>query len=67
MSERPLSYDDFYKNLDGVTALATAATTPLRKRLGERDTEMVKRIVATYLSLASKHGGHDPAPVDGVE
>lgn len=55
---KPLTYEDFYRNLDGLTALATAAATPLRKRLGEKDTELVKRIVATYLSLAAKNGVH---------
>jgi hypothetical protein len=62
MAEQPLSYDDFYKNLDGLTALATASATPLRKRLGERDTELVKRIVATYLSLAARSGAHSDHP-----
>lgn len=55
-----LSYQDFYKSLDGVTALATAAATQLRRLPDERDTAFVKRIVATYLSIAAKSGAHDP-------
>ena len=56
--EKPLTFDEFYRNLDGVTALAVATATPLHKRVGERDTEFVKRIVATYLSIAEKNGAH---------
>jgi hypothetical protein len=58
MAEPVLSYDDFYKNLDGMTALATAAATPLRRQKEEKDTAFVKRIVATYLALAAKNGAH---------
>jgi hypothetical protein len=58
MTEGPLHYNEIYKNLDGLVALATAAATPLRKPKGEPDTAYVKRIVATYLSLASKMGAH---------
>ena len=53
-----LSYDDVYRNLDGMTALATAAATPLKRHKDEKDTAFVKRIVATYISLASKIGAH---------
>ena len=55
----PLSYNDIYRNLDGLTALATAAATPLRRGKDEKDTAFVKRIVATYLALASGSGAHD--------
>lgn len=54
----PLSYGDVYKNLDGLTALATAAATPLRRQKDEKDTAFVKRIVATYIALASQTGVH---------
>jgi len=55
----PPSYDDFYRNLDGITALATAAATPLKRiTKDEKDTAFVKRIVATYLSLAAQAGVH---------
>ena len=53
-----LTYSDFYRNLDGITALATAAATPLRRQKDERDTAFVKRIIATYLSLAYRAGVH---------
>jgi hypothetical protein len=48
------SYDDIYKTLDGLTALAVAASMPLRKHPDEKDTAFVKRIVACYLSLVTK-------------
>lgn len=54
----PLTYADFYRNLDGMTALATAAATPLRRQKDEKDTAFVKRIVATYLKLANDAGIH---------
>lgn len=50
----PLSYEDVYRNLDGMVALATASATPLRRQKDEKDTAFVKRIVATYLSIASQ-------------
>lgn len=54
-----LTYDDIYKNLDGITAIQTAAATPLRKHKDEKDTAFVKRIVATYMKLAHDAGVHD--------
>ena len=57
-NEVRVSYVDFYRNLDGLTALATAAATPLRRQKEEKNTAFVKRIVATYLSLAHKAGVH---------
>lgn len=48
---RPLTYADIYRNLSGMTALAVAAATPLRRQKDERDTAFVKRIVATYIKL----------------
>lgn len=60
-TEPPLTYADFYRNLDGLTALAVAGATPLtRITKDERDTAFVKRIVATYLSIAAKNGAHGP-------
>jgi hypothetical protein len=38
------------KHLDSIAALMTAQKEPLRKLKGERDTDFVKRIVATYLN-----------------
>lgn len=52
--KQAVSYNDVYRNLDGLVALATAAATPLRKAKGEKDTAFVKRIVATYISIASR-------------
>lgn len=54
----PLTYSDIYRNLDGLTALATAAATPLRRQKDEKDTAFVKRIVATYMKLANEAGVH---------
>ena len=56
--EQPLTFDEFYRNLDGMPALAVAMATPLHKRMGERDTEFVKRLVAAYLSIAAKNSAH---------
>lgn len=56
MPERPLTYEEIYRNLDGIVALATAQRTDLRVRKGERHTEFIKRIVATYVTLAQKAG-----------
>jgi hypothetical protein len=53
------SYSDVYKNLDGMTALTVAASMPLRKHKGEKDTAFVKRIVAAYITAASRTGVHD--------
>lgn len=50
--KRPMTYDEIYRNLDGMTALATATTTRLRHHKDEKDTAFVKRIVATYVMLA---------------
>jgi hypothetical protein len=47
-----MTYSEIYRNLDGMTALATAAATPLRREKDEKDTAFVKRIVATYVMLA---------------
>lgn len=52
MSTPRLTYSEIYRNLDGMTAFATATTTPLRRLKDERDTAFVKRIVATYVELA---------------
>lgn len=52
MAQERLTYAEIYRNLDGMTALATAAKTPLRRWKDERDTAFVKRIVATYVMLA---------------
>lgn len=52
MTKSPLTYDEIYRNLDGIVALAVAESTDMRKRKGERDTEFVKRIVATYAVIA---------------
>jgi hypothetical protein len=54
MSELPLTYDQLYRNLDGVTALLTAESTPLKKMPDERDTAFVKRIVATFMAFEAK-------------
>ena len=54
--DRPLIYEEIYRNLDGLTALAVAARTTMGKTKGEKDTEFVKRIVATYALVAQ----HDP-------
>ncbi len=54
----PLTYNDIYRNLDGMTALAGAAATPLRRQKDEKDTAYVKRIVATYMKLANDAGVH---------
>jgi len=59
MAEHGLSYNDVYKNLDGRTALTVAASTSLRKQKDEKDTAFVKRIVATYITAASRTGVHD--------
>ena len=48
---KPLAYAEIYRNLDGLTALATAAATPLRRQKDEKDTAFVKRIVATFIKL----------------
>jgi hypothetical protein len=53
-----LTYEQIYRNMDGITALATAAATPLKRQKGERDTAFVKRIVATYMKLAHDAGVH---------
>lgn len=50
----PLTYDQLYRNLDGATALLTAEATPLKKLPDERDTEFVKRIVATFMAFEAK-------------
>jgi hypothetical protein len=54
--EAALTYEQIYRNLDGLTALATAAATPRQK--DEKDTAFVKRIVATYMKLAHDAGVH---------
>jgi hypothetical protein len=46
------TYEEIYKNLDGITAVATSMATTLYKQKGEMDSAYVKRIVATYLELA---------------
>lgn len=51
MMGRPLTYDEIYRNLDGVVALAVAENTEMRVRKGERHTEFVKRIIATYVKI----------------
>lgn len=62
MSTEPkLTYSDFYRNLDGLAALAVAETTPLQKQKDEKDTAFVKRIVAAYLSIAAQIGTRTPA------
>jgi hypothetical protein len=48
----PLTYNDIYKNLCGMTALQVAMTTPLKRLKDERDTAFVKRIVANYVLIA---------------
>jgi hypothetical protein len=48
---KPLTYAEIYRNLDGMTALAVAAATPLRRQKDEKDTAFVKRIVATFIKL----------------
>ena len=50
----PLTYDQLYRNLDGVTALLTAESTPLKKLPDERDTAFVKRIVATFMAFEAR-------------
>ena len=52
MADKPLTYEEIYRNLSGVVALTVAASMPLRKRKGEKDTEYVKRIVAAYAAAA---------------
>lgn len=47
----PLTYNEIYRNLDGLAALGTATITPLTKQKDEKDTAFVKRIVATYMML----------------
>lgn len=59
MTEKPLTYDEVYRNLDGVVALQVAASMPLRKQKDEKDTAYVKRIVAGYMVAAQSAGAHD--------
>lgn len=54
MADEPLTYDQFYRNLNGVTALLVAESTPLKKLPDERDTAFVKRIVATFMHFEVK-------------
>ena len=54
MAERPLTFDQIYRNLDGLTALAVASAEPLHKLPDEMDTAFVKRIVARFMSLESE-------------
>lgn len=44
-----LTFEQIFRNLDGLAALATAQAEGTRKRRGEYDTEFVKRIVARYV------------------
>jgi hypothetical protein len=52
VTERPLTFEEVYRNLDGLAALAVAGRTWMRKREGEADTEFVKRIVAWYIVIS---------------
>ena len=47
-----LTYDEIYRNLDGMVALRVGLSTPLRKQKDEKGTAFVKRIVATYIEAA---------------
>lgn len=49
---KPFTYSQVYRNLDGLTALAVAQSTSLRKLKDEKDTAFVKRIVATYVMIS---------------
>lgn len=49
-----LTFEEIYRNLNGVTALAVAEVETMGKLKGERDTEFVKRIVARFMSLESE-------------
>jgi hypothetical protein len=51
-SKKRLTFEEVYRNLDGMVALTVAASMPLRKQKDERDTAYVKRIVAAYLAAA---------------
>lgn len=54
LGSQRLTFDEVYKNLNGVVALQVAAAMPLRKKKGEKDTEFVKRIVAGYVTAAQE-------------
>lgn len=47
-------YDEIYRGLDGLTALAVAEHTTMGKERDERDTAFVKRIVATYFLMSER-------------
>ncbi len=49
-----LTFNDVYKNLDGMIALQVAASMPLRRHKDEKDTAFVKRIVAAYIVCAGR-------------
>lgn len=49
MPDSLLTFEQIYRNLDGLAALATAQAEGTKKRKGEYDTEFVKRIVARYV------------------
>ena len=49
-----LSFDEIFSKLNGMIALQVAASMPLRKQKGEKDTAFVKRIVAAYLTAAQE-------------
>lgn len=46
---KPLTYDEVYRSLNGMAALAVAGQTFMGKEKDERDTAFVKRIVAHYI------------------
>lgn len=52
MSDERLTYNEIYRNLEGLVALQVAMSTPLRRLKDEKDTAFVKRIVATYIEAA---------------
>ena len=52
----PLTYEEIYRNLDGLVAITVASRTTMGKTKGEKNTEFVKRIVAHYAHIAQ----HDP-------
>ena len=58
----PLTFEQIYRNLSSLTALAVATIEPLRKQKDERDTAFVKRIVARFMSLESERLASRPHP-----
>lgn len=54
MNDPPLTFEQIYRNLNGLTALRVAELETMGKKKGEYDTEFVKRIVARFMSIESE-------------